>query len=168
MASQAQSAQDVLIFEEAGSPVGNLRAAQDVLIFEGSTFPTHTMNAAQDVLLFEIPIPKVITQILGNFQDPSGNPIANGSLTVRLNMDAMGPGSIQVSADRLITMPLDQNGNLSGLQYLWANSLLSTPYGVLTSYIMTVYSALGQQIWQQQITVPNATSFNIGSWSTDD
>ena len=160
MASQAQSAQDVLIFEESGSPVGSARAAQDVVIFESTSFPTHNMSAAQEVLIIEIPNPLSARQIIGgNFQDPSGNPLAYGTLTVRINTDAVF-GTQQIAAKSAST-PLDANGNIASILYLFPNSAMSPS---TTVYVLRAYSAAGLLVWQSENVIPSGSgAFNIGS-----
>ena len=93
--------------------------------------------------------------ILGQWQDASGNPIANGNLILRLNCDAQA-GDVQiVSEDESIT--LDENGNIpSGAVFLYPNAELSA--GVPTFYVCTVYSVNGQPVWgPNPCTVANTT-----------
>ena len=87
----------------------------------------------------------------GNFQDAAGNPIASGTVTFRLNTDAMA-GDSQISAGRVISFPLDANGNLSG--FIWPNDQM-LPNN--TVYIARAYTAQGQRVWEQEfyITSPS-------------
>jgi hypothetical protein len=94
----------------------------------------------------------------GNFQDAAGNPMAGGYVTFRLNTDATAV-DCQISAGRLITFPLDSNGNLSG--YIWPNDQL-TP---ATVYIVRAYNAAGELVWNNQMSIPSGMgAFDIGSW----
>ena len=87
----------------------------------------------------------------GSFQDASGNPLAGGSVTFRLNTDATA-GDNQISAGRVTTFTLDSNGNLSG--YIWPNDQM-TPNN--TVYIAKAYTAQGQLVWESEfyITTPS-------------
>jgi hypothetical protein len=81
--------------------------------------------------------------INGAWQDSLGNPLALGYLTFRLNTD--GSSGVQVAAGRLVTVPLDANGNISGTVSLWTNDSL-TPTD--TSYSVIAYTANGQPVWR--------------------
>ncbi len=93
-----------------------------------------------------------VRQIVGgSWQDSLGNPLALGYLTFRLNTD--GQSGVQVSAGRLVTIPLDSTGNIAGTVLLWPNDQL-TPAG--TTYSIIAYTAAGQSIWQnQKFTLPS-------------
>ena len=86
-----------------------------------------------------------------NFQDPSGAPLANGTVTFRLSTDVMA-GSVQLSASRLVKASLDSGGNLA--INLWPNNQM-TPTG--TVYIVKAYTALGQLVWEGELTVTDNT-----------
>lgn len=86
-----------------------------------------------------------------NFQDPSGAPLANGTVTFRLSTDVMA-GSVQLSASRLVKASLDSGGNLA--INLWPNNQM-TPTG--TVYIVKAYTALGQLVWEGELTVTDST-----------
>jgi hypothetical protein len=86
-----------------------------------------------------------------NFQDPSGAPLANGTVTFRLSTDVMA-GSVQLSASRLVKASLDSGGNLA--INLWPNNQM-TPAG--TVYIVKAYTALGQLVWEGELTVTDNT-----------
>jgi hypothetical protein len=87
----------------------------------------------------------------GNFQDAAGNPLAFGYVTFRLNMDAMA-GDSQISAGRLVTIPLDANGNLTS--QIWPNDAM-LPNN--TVYFAKAYTAEGQLVWEAElyITTPS-------------
>ena len=78
---------------------------------------------------------------INTFQLPNGAPVANGSITVRLNTDGM------VSGDSINTkfapIALDSNGVIAGSPVFWPNSEIS-PIG--TYYIVIVYTAAGQEV----------------------
>ncbi len=77
----------------------------------------------------------------GNFQSPSGAPLANGYLTLRLSTDAVTSSNDQIAAKRLVTVPLDSLGNVQGVVDIWPNDQL-TPTN--TVYILRAYTAQGQ------------------------
>src|SRR5216684_1509453 len=88
--------------------------------------------------------------INGAWQDSLGNPLALGYLTFRLNTD--GQSGVQVVAGRLVTVPLDASGNISGTILLWTNASL-LPTG--TTYSIIAYTAAGQPVWRnQKFTLP--------------
>jgi hypothetical protein len=88
----------------------------------------------------------------GNFQDAAGKPIAGGKVTFKLNTDATA-GDCQLSANRIVSFDLDDNGDLSG--YIWSNDQMTPD----TVYIAKCYTALGQLVWESQfyITAPSWT-----------
>jgi hypothetical protein len=81
--------------------------------------------------------------INGAWQDCLGNPLALGYLTFRLNTD--GQSGVQVSAGRLVTVPLDSSGNIAGTVLLWPNDQLA-PAG--STYSVIAYTAKGQPAWR--------------------
>lgn len=81
--------------------------------------------------------------INGAWQDPTGNPLALGYLTFRLNVDAQN--GVQIARGRLVTVPLDVNGNIAGTVLLWPNDQL-TPAG--TTYDVRAYATTGQFAWR--------------------
>jgi hypothetical protein len=92
--------------------------------------------------------------INGAWQDLSGKPLVSGYLTFRLNTD--GQSGVQVVAGRLMTVPLDANGNISGTVLLWPNDQI-VPAG--TSYDVRAYSAAGQPVWRNpKFTLPSGVS----------
>lgn len=89
--------------------------------------------------------------INGAWQDASGNPLALGYLTFRLNTD--GQSGVQVCAGRLVKVPLDTSGNISGVVELWPNADLS-PAG--TTYAIIAYTAQGHPVWSNPVfTLPD-------------
>ncbi len=99
----------------------------------------------------------------GNFQDAQGNPLANGYLTFRLNTDAMVANSpnIQVGAGRVVNVTLGLDGNVYGAFPIWGNDVLQ-PSG--TVYIVHGYSAAGELVWNNQMTITGSSTFDLGSW----
>src|SRR5216684_2044808 len=88
--------------------------------------------------------------INGALQDSLGNPLALGYLTFRLNTD--GQSGVQIVAGRLVTVPLDSSGNISGVISLWTNVSL-VPAG--TTYDIIAYTTQGQPVWRnQKFTLP--------------
>jgi len=100
----------------------------------------------------------------GAFQDSSGNPLANGYLTIQLSQDGVVNTSTMVCSGYEITVKLDANGNVisSPAQTIWPNDVI-TPSG--TFYTIYAYSANGQLVWgpsyNQILSTP--TPFDLGS-----
>jgi len=80
--------------------------------------------------------------INGNFQSPSGVPLAFGYVTFRLSTDAVTGTGQQVSSERLVIVPLDVNGNVLGTS-LWPNDQLNPAN---TVYILRAYTAAGELV----------------------
>lgn len=107
-----------------------------------------------------------MTQLTGGaFQDPLGNPLANGYLLLQLNQDAQYATSNQlVFGGVAIRIQLDANGNVASTQSVWANGDL-TPAG--TFYYINVYNSKG--VLQNNptpltITIPSGSTYNLGLW----
>lgn len=83
------------------------------------------------------------------FQDPRGNPLANGRVDIRLQQDISTAlsGGPQVSAGRLVSATLDGSG--SATVALWPTTQMS-PTAV---YIVTAYTQQGEPSWRGQLTV---------------
>lgn len=94
--------------------------------------------------------------INGAWQDLAGNPLALGYLTFRLNTD--GQAGVQIAAGRLVTVPLDSTGNISGTVSLQTNDSM-TP---ATTYDVRAYTAQGQPVWRNPaFTLPTG----VGAYS---
>jgi hypothetical protein len=87
-----------------------------------------------------------LASVTYTFQDPSGKPLADGTVTFRLNTDAVA-GTDQISAGRLIKAALDSSGSCT--IELWGNNTM-LPAG--TVYIVKAYTAEGQLAWEGQLT----------------
>ena len=98
-----------------------------------------------------IPSP-LVTVFGGNFQDASGNPLANGKLTMRLLQD-IRIGSVSICAGRLTTLALDTTGNISPSpgSKLWGPA----------SYQVIAYTPQGLAAWSGTIIVPDVASFSF-------
>lgn len=96
-------------------------------------------------------MPSQVTVIV-SFQDPSGAPIAGGSVTFDLSIDISSSvsGGPQVSAGRQVTATLDSTG--TAIVSLWPNDLI----GSGSVYFVQAFTALGQPVWSGQKT------FNTG------
>jgi hypothetical protein len=85
------------------------------------------------------------------FYDPSGAPLANGSVTFDLSFDisTASAGGTQVAARRQVVATLDANGICS--VNLWANNTDDNG----SVYFVNAYTAQGQgqPVWSGQITV---------------
>lgn len=99
--------------------------------------------------------------VKGNFQDCLGNPLALGYLTWRLNTDAVTGTNVQVTAGRVLNVPLDSFGNVLGTVAIWPNDQL-TPSS--TVYIVKAYTAQGQLAWTNPtFSLPSgAGSYSLG------
>ncbi len=83
------------------------------------------------------------------FQDPSGAPIANGSVTFRLQQDisTATSGGPQITAGKLVMATLNSSGSATVL--LWPTSMMQ-PSAV---YFVTAYTASGLSVWQSTLSV---------------
>jgi hypothetical protein len=101
--------------------------------------------------------------INGAFQDLSGNPLNNGILRLTLshdsNLSATPYG--QVVAGVTTTIYLDNNGNVSGTQYVWTNDVLS-PSG--SYYTVDAYNNQGLKAWgaPQYWTLTYSSTIDLG------
>lgn len=120
------------------------------------TAPGTTLNQSFGLNLFTfsglvVPPPPVppISQVVLNFQDPSGAPLANGSVQLRLTQDASAQfaGGPQIAAGRVVTVQLDSTG--TGI----AN--IRPTEGLLPSvtYQAQAFTAQGQPVWRGNLTI---------------
>lgn len=95
-----------------------------------------------------------VTVIL-TFQDPAGNPVANGRADINLQQDISTAlaGGPQVAAGRTVSVPLDASG--VGVASLYPTATM-TPSAV---YFVTAYTAQGQPVWKGEITVGSGDSY---------
>lgn len=84
------------------------------------------------------------------FQDPAGNPLANGYILFRLSVDVSDAQATapQIGAGRTVRLNLDANG--AGNAELWPNTQL-VPAGSV--YFTTAYTAQGQPVWNGELVV---------------
>lgn len=84
------------------------------------------------------------------FQDPSGSPIAGGTVTARLQFDisAATAGGPQVSAGITDSTVLDSNG--SATLMLWPNDVTFPANSI---YFIKCFTALGLLAWSGELTV---------------
>ena len=84
------------------------------------------------------------------FVDPSGAPIANGTMIVSLNADAQSAIGQVCSKNTVFTLDLTGTPDVSAVQLL---SALSNNYDSnnAPSYSVTVYDALGNRVWGPSI-----------------
>lgn len=98
----------------------------------------------------------------GAFQNAKGDPLDSGYLLFVLSQDAQ-IGTQNIAAGRIVNVPLDSNGDVSGTVDVWPNDLLSP---VNTFYMVSAYSEEGQLVWgpnaQQVLSTPSP--FDIGVW----
>ena len=86
-------------------------------------------------------MPSKVALTINTFQTADGNPVANGSVRIRLNQD--GSVDDQQVGSNFTTIPLNSNGVLTGSPTFWRNADIS-PAG--TYYIRLVYLDTGQLI----------------------
>lgn len=108
-------------------------------------------------------------QIVGGaFQDPEGNVLANGSLTLQLNQDCQIPSTGQVAGGIAIKVPLDANGNVQGTSsgsaiMVWPNDVLNP---ATSYYVVYAYDSRQQLAWGpfygQILSTPSP--FNLDAW----
>jgi hypothetical protein len=75
------------------------------------------------------------------FVEPNGQPLANGTLLIRLSQDG-NANSTNLCAN-ICSIALDAQGNVTGNPLVWPNADI-TPSG--TYYILAAYSAQGELV----------------------
>ena len=97
----------------------------------------------------------------GHWQDPLGNAIALGELTLQLTQDAKINSGGQVCGGVVVGIALDSSGDASA--NVWPNDQL-TPS--TTQYQAKVYTAQGQLVWGPQYeTITGSGPFNLDTWT---
>lgn len=82
------------------------------------------------------------------FQSPSGAPLANGQVQIKLNQDAsLGTSGGPSVSTKTILAALDSSGSVT--LSLWPNDLL-LPIGSI--YFVNAFSAIGEPAWSGQMT----------------
>src|SRR5690348_3928450 len=103
------------------------------------------------------------TQLIGVVTDASGNPLSNGSLTIKLMADAAISGVGQISAGIDTNFTLDSNGSPVNA-YLWPTDVMNSG-SIVPQYVITAYTALGQIAWgPSQQSLPSGATFDISGW----
>jgi len=94
------------------------------------------------------PVPP-ITPVVFNFQDPSGGPLAFGSLELRLSQDASAQfaGGPQIAAGRTVIVPLDATGTCI------ANIRPTEGLFPSVTYQAQAFTAQGQPVWRGNLTI---------------
>lgn len=89
------------------------------------------------------------------FQDASGAPLANGSVTFDLNVDisTVSSGGTQVCGSKTVKVDLDVNGSVT--LSLWPNDTLF-PSGSV--YFVRAFTSSGLQVFSAQATVSHTGS----------
>lgn len=78
---------------------------------------------------------------LTNFQNIDGSPVANGSVSIQLNMNGAA-NNTQLNI-KPVTVTLDSSGNITGSPVFWPTASISPPN---TYYIYIVYNKQGQRV----------------------
>lgn len=96
--------------------------------------------------------------ISGSWQDPAGNAIAFGIISLKLNQDAVVVSTTQV-APRIIQFTLDSTGAIPANTQIWANDELS-PTG--TFYALTIMEQGGGVIYgPEYFVIAGASPINL-------
>jgi hypothetical protein len=150
--------QDLLVLIDA-NVTPNLCVDQDltVLVTQRLVPALINLDCDQDLVILIVKRSGRVS-VTGHWEDPAGNPIAGGTLSIRLNTDVSSSTDLAQVSAQAVSIILDANGSVS--TSLYPNSLLSA--GETTYYEMRVSTAAGQPVWSAEITVPNSTYF-IGS-----
>lgn len=94
------------------------------------------------------PVPPISNVVL-NFQDPSGGPLAFGYVELRLSQDASAQfaGGPQIAAGRLVTVPLDATGTCI------ANIRPTEGLLPAVTYQAQAFTAHGQPVWRGNLVI---------------
>lgn len=107
----------------------------------------------------------MVQLINGSFSDLCGNPVAFGTLKLRLSQDASLLSGGQLSSARTVLINLDGNGNVQGspIQSVWPTDQMSPS---TVSYVGWVYSSEGQLVWgpNYNLLVPSGATFDVSAW----
>lgn len=103
-----------------------------------------------------------VNVINGSFKDSEGNPLTGGRIVAVLSSDGQSCDNSQVCGGLRVSAILDNNGNVpAGIMFLWPQSCL-TP--TTTTYVFYVYSASGQLMWNNRVTVNNnSATFDLNA-----
>jgi hypothetical protein len=154
MPLQAQADQD-LVFIVASSQNPSAKVDQDAaFIIAQRLVPATIFTFANQDLVFLVAQRVVaFVQITGQFQDITGQPIANGYLEVKLSANAQASvGGNQLTLQTM-RFPLDNNGNILNM-CLWANNTISPAN---TFYKVQGFTSAGLQFWKtpyKQMVIP--------------
>lgn len=93
-------------------------------------------------------------------QNPSGRFLL-ADLSGAIILGTTSSAQVQIAAGRVVFVPLDAFGNISGVVSMWPNDQL-IPAG--TTYDIIAYTAAGQPVWRiQNFTLPSgAGPYNFG------
>jgi hypothetical protein len=100
--------------------------------------------------------------ITGTFQDPQGNPLANGYLVLRLSHDGQSGTPNQVVSGLTQRVTLNSSGQISPAVAIYSNTGLLPAN---TFYYVRVFSADGTEVVPlSKITIPNTpTPVNLAT-----
>lgn len=89
--------------------------------------------------------------ITGHFMDSQGNPIADGTLKIRINTDTVSVDGTQLEYGPLASVPLDNNGDIPAGGLLLYPQALMDPWA---TYRFDVYNAAGLLVFSQESVIP--------------
>lgn len=158
MANGLYNDQDLLVLVDSGTP--NLAVDQDlaVLVTQRLVPALIHLDVNQDLMILVQRLSYSVN-VNGHWEDAGGNPIANGTLYIRLNTDALIPNTNSQLDTRWRGTTLDANGNIPAGLRLFPNSLLVADY--TTFYEGRVDTAQGLNCWSGQFIVTTADPFTI-------
>jgi hypothetical protein len=152
MSNLVYNDQDLLVLVDSGVPHAAVDQDLAVLVTQRLVPALIHLGIDQDLMVLIEKLGTSRVNITGTFQDAAGNPIAFGTLAIRLSTDATSVDGSQVD-DQEIVITLDANGDIYGLR-LFPNSLLTS--GTPPVYIARVFTASGQPVWGEwTVTVAN-------------
>ena len=164
MASNVRLSQEVV--EVAAGAPANVRLSQIVAEVVADIPNVTNVRLAQIVAEVVADYEAIPNQLVGQFVDIGGQPLANGYLEISLSAsEAWVNGQIQLgrTTERIF---LDSNGSIAGTVLLYPNDAISPPNSY---YTVQVFTRTGVKSWKQPqkfIMQGRPTPFDIGSGLT--
>jgi len=163
----AQVDQELVFAIAGGNPSANCDQDLTFLVAQRLVPATIYTFADRDLVFLVVQRAVPFVQIVGQFQDIVGQPIANGYLEVKLSANVQESiNNTQITA-QTTRFPLDNNGNIVNM-FLWANNVLSPTN---TFYKVQGFTSDGTQFWKtqpKQMVIPKGPGIqNINDVLTD-